>query len=90
MKKVSFCIGVFAVLFLAIGAYTAHAQDLSGFNGQWLHATLKAQKGWVTGGSGTTAIPEKMQNVTEKFYACVRGGGGGVTLFMFDTEGTPM
>ena len=90
MKKVSLFTGVFMVLFLAIGAYTAHAQDLSGLNGQWLNGILKAKKGWVTSRSGATAVPEKMQNVTEKFYACVRAGGGSVTLFMFDKEGTPI
>jgi hypothetical protein len=73
MKKVSLCIGVFIVLFLAIGVHTAKAQDLSGLNGQWLNGALKVQKGWVTA-NGTAGAPEKMQNSTEKFYACVSRG----------------
>jgi hypothetical protein len=89
MKQVSLCISVFVVLFLAIGVHTVQAQDLSGFDGQWLSGTLKAQKGWVTG-MGTTAAPEKMQNATEKLYACVRAADGGATLFMFDGKGTPI
>jgi hypothetical protein len=31
-----------------------------------------------------------MQNFVEKFYACVRAGGGSATLFIFDQEGVPM
>jgi len=89
MKKVSFCIVVFIVLFLAIGVHTVKAQDLSGLNGEWLNGTLKAQKGWVTA-NGTAGAPEKMQNSTEKFYACVRAEGGSATLFMFDREGNPI
>ena len=89
MKKVSFCIGVFIVLFLAIGVHTVKAQDLSGLNGQWLNGTLKTQQGWVTA-NGTASAPEKMRNFTEKLYACVRAGGGSATLFMFDKEGTPI
>jgi hypothetical protein len=89
MKKVSLCIGVFIVLFLAIGVHTAKAQDLSGLNGQWLNGALKVQKGWVTA-NGTAGAPEKMQNSTEKFYACVRAGGASATLFMFNKEGNPI
>ena len=59
MKKVSLCIGVFIVLFLAIGVHTVKAQDLSGLNGQWLNGTLKVQKGWVTDRTGTTSCPRK-------------------------------
>lgn len=88
MKRVSLCIGVFLVLFLNIGVCTVQAQDLSGFNGQWLNTTLKMQNTWATDGSGTTTVPVKMKNTTEKFYACARAGGGSATLFLFNREGT--
>ena len=88
MKRVSLCIGVFLVLFLGISNYTVQAQDLSGFNGQWLNVTLKMQNVWATDGSGTTAVPEKIKNTAEKFYACARAGGGSATLYLFNREGT--
>jgi hypothetical protein len=69
MKKVSFCIGVFIVLFLAIGVHTVKAQDLSGLNGQWLNGTLKTQQGWVS--LTAQRVPQKRCGILRRSYMLV-------------------
>ena len=58
MKKISICIGVFMVLFLAVGVYTAHAQ-VTGLNGTWLKFTGKLKGMEFSGGPGSTEDRKK-------------------------------
>jgi hypothetical protein len=72
MKKISICIGVFMVLFLAVGVYTAHAQ-VTGLNGTWLKFTGKLKGMEFSGDPGST---EKGRNDNDsiKLYGCVVDG----------------
>jgi hypothetical protein len=96
MKKVSFCIGVFMVLFLAFGVYAAPAQqgDLRDFNGTWLKLTIKPQKGLeFTTGYNSTDAPAKMKASAGNIYACMDVDDQGIAngqayLRLFDKEGT--
>ena len=72
MKKLSICIGVCMVLFLAVGVYTAQAQ-VTGLNGTWLKFTGKLKGMEFSGGPGST---EKGRNDNDsiKLYGCVVDG----------------
>ena len=72
MKKISICIGVFMVLFLAVGVYTAHAQ-VTGLNGTWLKFTGKLKGMEFSGGPGSTDTG-KNDNDSIKIYGCVVDG----------------
>lgn len=71
MKKGLCCIGFFMFLFLAVGLYTAQAQDLGNFDGKWLSMTVKPQKGLEFTGYDSTATPRKMNAGAGKIYACM-------------------
>lgn len=96
MKKISLCISVFVILFLAVGVYTAQAQaDLSAFDGTWLKLTVKPQKGLEFTGYDSTAAPDKMKAGAEQIYACMdvdstnpEGGLEQAYLRLFDKQGT--
>jgi hypothetical protein len=72
MKKISICIGVFMVLFLAVGVYTAHAQ-VTGLNGTWLKFTGKFKGMEFSGGPGSTETGRN-DNDSIKLYGCVVDG----------------
>ena len=72
MKKISICIGVFMVLFLAVGVYTAQAQ-VTGLNGTWLKFTGKLKGMEFSGGPGSTE-KGKNDNDSIKLYGCVVDG----------------
>jgi hypothetical protein len=72
MKKISICIGVFMVLFLAVGVYTAQAQ-VTGMNGTWLKFTGKLKGMEFSGGPGSTEAGNN-GNDSIKLYGCVVDG----------------
>jgi hypothetical protein len=94
MKKVSFCIGVFMVLFLAFGVYAAPPQgDLRDFDGTWLKLTVKPQKGLEFTGYNSTDAPAKMKAGALNIYACMDVNDPGVAngeafLRLFKQDGT--
>jgi hypothetical protein len=90
MKKPFFCIGVFFALVFLTGVYFAHAQaNLGAYDGQWLMGTFKIQNGWCVDSLASLSIPEKMENVTQKVYACMRiSNPDRLNLYMFDKHGT--
>jgi hypothetical protein len=72
MKKYSICIGVFLVLFLAVGVYTAEAQ-VTGLNGTWLKLSGKLKGMEFSGGPGSTE-DGKNDKGSVKLYGCVVDG----------------
>ena len=72
MKKLTICIGVFMVLFLAVGVYTAQAQ-VTGLNGTWLKFTGKLKGMEFSGGPGSTG-EGRNDNDSFKLYGCVVDG----------------
>lgn len=72
MKKYSICIGVFMVLFLAFGVYTAKAQ-VTGLNGTWLKLSGKLKGMEFSGGPGSTEAGRN-DNDSYKLYGCVVDG----------------
>jgi hypothetical protein len=73
MKKISICIGVFMVLFLAVGVYTAQAVVADGLNGTWLKFTGSLKGMEFSGGSGSEEAG-KNDNDSFKLYGCVVDG----------------
>ena len=72
MKKLTICIGIFMVLFLAVGVYTAQAQ-VTGLNGTWLKFTGKLKGMEFSGGPGSTDTGRN-DNDSTKIYGCVVDG----------------
>ena len=74
MKKISICLGVFMVLFLAVGVYTAQAQtQVTGLNGTWLKFTGSIKGLEFSGGPGSTE-EGRNGNDSIKLYGCVVDG----------------
>jgi len=92
MKKLSLCIGVFAVLFLMIAVYTAQAQgDLTAYNGLWLKDVSKYRNVVWGGLAGSVTAPVKGNNVTNTTYTCMSvdpATPGTIKLRTYDKDGT--
>jgi|GEM_PF-1108581 len=73
MKKATMCIGVFIVLFLAVGVYTVQAEVTSGLNGTWLKFTGSFKGMEFAGGPGSeNAGRNDSDSIT--LYGCVVDG----------------
>jgi hypothetical protein len=94
MKKLSLCIGVFAVLFLMMDLYTAQAQgNLTEYNGLWLKDVSK-YRNMVWGGlAGSETIPVKGRNETYTTYTCMSvdpATPGTINLRTYGKDGTDL
>jgi len=92
MKKLSLCIGVFLVLLLMMGVFTAQAQvDLTEYDGFWLKDTTKFRNVIWGGVAGSETVPEKGGNQTYKAYTCMSvdpGTPGTINLSTYDKDGS--
>ena len=73
MKKAIMCIGVFIVLFLAIGVYTVQAEVTSGLNGTWLKFTGSLKGMEFAGGPGSENAGRNDSDSTT-LYGCAVDG----------------
>ncbi|MBP1746545.1 MAG: hypothetical protein H6Q54_1160 [Deltaproteobacteria bacterium] len=73
MKKATMCIGVFIVLFLAVGVYMVQAEVTSGLNGTWLKFTGSLKGMEFVEGPGSEEAGRN-DNDSIKLYGCAVDG----------------
>jgi hypothetical protein len=74
MKKLAMCTGVFMVLFLMVGVYTAQAVVANGLNGTWLKFTGTFKGMEFAEGSGLEEPGRNDNRYSIKLYGCVVDG----------------
>jgi len=72
MKKATMCIGVFIILFLAVGVYTVQAEVTGGLNGTWLKFTGSLKGMEFAGGPGSEVGRNDSDSIT--LYGCAVDG----------------